>query len=892
MNWVFLFIAGLLLSAIIAAFLGWIAYKRRKIPGATPFLFFAATAGIWALAQAFEVIAIDQSIKLFWAQVEYLGIAGIGVAWLIFTLDYTRQQRWISKWFLAILLVIPTITVILAWTNNWHHLLWTRITPNSNSAGFIYIFEHGAWYWVHTFYTYLTLLAGMSLLLWVIVRSPQLYRKQVGGLLAGIAVPIVYNIFYLLGISPMEGMDLTPVTFILAGAIFSFNIFYLRLFDLVPVARAVLVEHVVDGVVVLDSQNRVVDLNPAALELLQHSTEALLGQPADIVFATWPNLLERLYVSTDTQVEIEHSSQKNLDDLSLERRDALYQRDRITEGGGLRYYEVHITPLYDRTRISGRLLILRDITDRKLAEQGEHQQRALAEALRDTAIALSSTLDLNEIFDHILLNLTKVVQHDAATVMLMKDGIAKVVRHHGYNDRQPEEQLLDFGLPISETTNLRVMSETHRPYFITDTLDSPGWVAVPASRWVRSYAGAPIILQNQVVGFLNVVSAAPNHFTRADADRLMAFAEQAAAAINNARLYEDARQRANQMTLLYQVGLTITSGLDLEHVLFALLEQCRRVLPIETFDVILYDEGNDLLVHPLFYDQGQYLQVEPRRMSQTPCLTREIIQTSRTLYLPDILDPTIAQNHQIIHIGGSPVRSYVGVPLTTHQRVIGVISMQSYKVNAFTAEQIALFETIATQAAIAIENANLYQQVQQLATHDELTGLLNRRALFEQGNQLIAQATLLNQPLSVLFIDIDHFKEFNDLYSYAVGDQVLRTLSHTLSQHIRSGDIAGRYGGEELIVLLFNTPLDGAMQLAERLRQLVEECQVHTPHGNLTVTVSIGVNTLPDKTDRSMEDSPDHLAKLIDSASHPLKDAKHSGRNRVIAAEIVGSQNN
>ncbi len=178
--------------------------------------------------------------------------------------------------------------------------------------------------------------------------------------------------------------------------------------------------------------------------------------------------------------------------------------------------------------------------------QGEREQRALAEALRDTAAALVSTLDFDQVLERVLTHAGQVVPHDAGTIMLDEQGVARVARSRGYAERGLAS-VSEVRFPIAATSNLRYMSETWRPLVVPDTTSYPGWTDLPETNWIRSYAAAPIKVKGQVVGFINLDSAASGFFTQAHAERLQAFADQAAIAIENARLYSSLQEINNQL---------------------------------------------------------------------------------------------------------------------------------------------------------------------------------------------------------------------------------------------------------------------------------------------------------------------------------------------------------
>ena len=170
------------------------------------------------------------------------------------------------------------------------------------------------------------------------------------------------------------------------------------------------------------------------------------------------------------------------------------------------------------------------------------QRVAKLKALEEATAALTATLDLDQVLNHILAQVSRVVPNDATTIMLIEGDLARVVRWRGYERLGLEELISRSTIRTSESPNLQIMVDSREAVFIADTADYPGWIQVPSYEWVHSYAGAPIIVRDEVIGFLNVNSAIPGFFTQAHAQALRAFAVHAAAAIENARLYKAAQQ--------------------------------------------------------------------------------------------------------------------------------------------------------------------------------------------------------------------------------------------------------------------------------------------------------------------------------------------------------------
>lgn len=245
-------------------------------------------------------------------------------------------------------------------------------------------------------------------------------------------------------------------------------------------------------------------------------------------------------------------------------------------------------------------------------------------------------------------------------------------------------------------------------------------------------------------------------------------------------------------------------------------------------------------------------------------------------------------------------RHVIAFPLKINQKQYGVIILLNEK-KGFRNRGVKLINSFAPRSAVhlektclyqitketAIENARLYLNLSRLyhqATSDELTGLYNRNFMMQRLKEEVKKAWRFKQPLSIIFTDIDYFKTINDQYGHQVGDQVLTEFGSLLKNSVREYDIACRFGGEEFIVLLPHTRVDNARELAERLRQKIENFKFSIPESNVKITSSFGVSAIPEITDTSMpsaEDIHEYIDNLIDSADKALYSAKQGGRNIV-----------
>jgi diguanylate cyclase (GGDEF)-like protein len=201
------------------------------------------------------------------------------------------------------------------------------------------------------------------------------------------------------------------------------------------------------------------------------------------------------------------------------------------------------------------------------------------------------------------------------------------------------------------------------------------------------------------------------------------------------------------------------------------------------------------------------------------------------------------------------------------------MTLDSHQDNAYSDVEATLAQAFANEATIALENARLFQELQTLATFDQLTGIWNRRHFFHLAKIEFQRARRHRQPLSAILFDLDTFKTINDTYGHAVGDQVLRGVAQVCKNNLRQIDILGRYGGEEFMVLLPNTPLASALLVAERLCGIIAATPYETERGAVHVSASFGIA----ETDQLTQDI-DTLLKYADRAAYI---SKNQGKNRV-----------
>jgi len=1020
MRWEYIpYVLPVIIAAVTSAAIALYAWRRRSAPGARPFALLMLAVTEWSLGYVLELGSPNLSAKTFWSNVNFLGIAIVPIAWLAFALQYTGRGKWLTRRKLALLAIEPLVTLLLAWTNEAHGLFRSNVRLDTSGSCPMLAPTYSAGFWMFAAYSYLLILIGTFLLIQAFIRSPRLYRGQAGVLLIGALVPCLGNALHIFGLSPFPYLDLTLFAFTLTGLVLAWGLFHFRLLDIVPVARNAVVESMGDGVIVLDAQTRIVDLNPAAQRIIGRTAGEAIGQPAAQVLPGWPDgPTARLSGSTELG---EASPKSDLTEALVERYRGVTEAHAeiiLGEGATQQYSDLRVSPLHDRHgQLTGHLILLRDITERKRAEellqkeretfysilqkapygvllidmderclyinpeftnitghtldviptvgdwfrkaypdptyrqrvierwkgdtaqrisrvfsvvckggevkeiefrptllddgrailvlsditerkrteerlrirerfleclsevsqqllrtrdltevlpavmrrlgktaevsrvylfenhpgpkgellgrqryewcapgvepqmdnpdlqnlpytaggfaswaeilkrggviagavadlpenervglesrnirsilaiplfisnqwygfigfdvcdrvrewqqievdllratasdiastiereQVERQSRALAEA----AAALTATLDFEQVLDRILEQVSHVVPNDATNIILIEGDQARIARWRGYERFGAEEFVSTVVFHIPEVPSLQQMVDTGQPMVIPDTTTYPGWVRVPALEWLRSYASAPIVVRGQVIGFLSVDSTTPGFFTQAQIRPLRAFADHAAAAIENARLFQAEQRQMHRLTVLADVARIVATTLDADELLQAVAESVHRSFGYPAVMLFTPDEEAAMLVlrgyrgipigPPETTTPGVY------RQSCEVGIIGQVARTGRPHIVSDVLtDP------YFFSPGEAPIQSALCVPILDEGRVIGVIDVESDRLADFDGGDQSLLEAVADTVAIGLRNTRLYEEARLRA--DELAAALARQ---------------------------------------------------------------------------------------------------------------------------------------------------------------------
>lgn len=507
--------------------------------------------------------------------------------------------------------------------------------------------------------------------------------------------------------------------------------------------------------------------------------------------------------------------------------------------------------------------------ERAYLYSAEREQRELAEALYDTAQALNSSLQLDDVLDSILTNLDKVVTCDAAGIILYLSGRRRLRVRRSGAAASTEVDLPD-GFEVESLRPMRQMLEQGRPVIVENFSQETAAIPSIGMAWLRSALGAPIFVQGSPAGYLILGSGKDGFFEEKHCDRLRLFAEQARAAIDNARLVLDLQRQAQQMAQLYEITSLSINTLGVNDIFQGLTDRLGKLIGADGTYIARWDETRQqaILVASSGSLQNKYSAMAVETGEAT--IVASVMQLGQAVAVVDVhsspyIHPRVAQHF--------PNRSVLGLPLIADGRKLGAVLLGFEREHHFTADEISLCEQAAGQAALAVTKALLVARIEQMALTDELTGLYNHRGVTEFGRREVERSIRFNRPLSAIMIDIDHFKLVNDRFGHPLGNQTLRVMAERCRSNVREIDILGRYGGEEFLVLLPENDLAAARQVAERLRAIIADMAIHTGQGDIRITASMGV--------AEMSADVHELNELIERADQALYRAKHAGRNRV-----------
>lgn len=607
-----------------------------------------------------------------------------------------------------------------------------------------------------------------------------------------------------------------------------------------------IIEDMRDGVLVLDAQSRVVELNPAA--------EKMLGIPAEKAIG------ERVcqFICCDPGLSAALENEVGGEEIQL-----VGKIDQLK-------YEIQLLPIRDAMRaLTGWTMTLSAVDGqfpggKESLLNGEKFHQVIAE-LR--------TLEqrLRAIFENAAIGIA-IVDRDGQYIQ-GNDYFAEML---GYTHEELRKMpYIDIAHPedrelVSERMGSLVKGELDSYHIERRFVTKDG-----LTFWANLSVATIRNSENELEAMIGIMTDITERKWAEEAERMARETAEELATETQDALFRE--QRLNEVTRI------ISSNLDANIILQNVVRLSAEMLSASCGVIILVSEDGNTIADMFQHNFPE--SVDSELASWEKELSWFIVETGDILLLPDghngLLDripdrlktglnELLPKNHKV------EITGLISVPIAVGEKRLGALTLLNFNgQKVFDVRDLTLLQSIGLEAGIAIQNACLFKEVEQLATSDSLTGLLNRRYFFELAQKELTRAHRYHSPLSVILLDIDHFKRVNDRFGHLAGDQVLCMVADACRAELRECDRMGCYGGEEFVMLLVETGSNGALFVAERIREKIAKLAIKVEGGTVFITASLGGATMEDA------ETEIFVETLLERADQAMYASKRAGRNRV-----------